>query len=311
MQTDAREANVVSEVITCPLCGQRNRVTNSGSEVRCGACKNPLSNPFARRARENKTIFAGIAIAIVVVLVFNAGLFSSIAELKAQQEHEVEELRQEQEHDATAALETHHKMLSDTWVVSGASARRRHQQEFEARTKHDPRYAQSSREKVILKMEAISGDASADSIEVLKQVATLAAPKGATVKVDRGSSGATINVVFDLSSMTRGEAGAKTKHHSIDALKNETLDIMARIFRDLYDHCGNRGIQHIDLACTHMVTQTRYNVESDVVWEIFKCNVLPNPAVDWRRVPIHKVQEMFHVEDDDFPNIRIRIVNTP
>ena len=116
--------------------------------------------------------------------------------------------------------------------------------------------------------------------------------------------------------MTSGEEGSRTKHHTIDSLKREVIEIISRVSKDMYDHCGQKGIGSIAAACTHGVRQTQFGLPfggTTVTKTIYQCSITGSDAKkipDWRGVPLHKVEDMLAVEHNEFPYLRIVTTTT-
>ncbi len=90
---------------------------------------------------------------------------------------------------------------------------------------------------------------------LLHRVATLAAPNNAKVSVDLEDRGYRVRAAFNMDVMIHGEEGASTKHRSKDSLQHEVRLIISRVMKDLYEHCGQHGIESIQVACEHGVIE--------------------------------------------------------
>jgi len=303
-----------------------------------------------------------LPVSLLGLLVLGAAILiqrgkNDISQLRTQYETEIERLEAANQSQAEQDLAEHRKLMADAALISGKRAREVHEQEWTRRCEYDPAFARTTREKTILEIAALSKDRSLPAQELLQRVATLAAPKKSTIEVTLVKGGFRIVVTFDMSVMTSGEEGSRTKHLSIESLKREVIEIISRVSRDMYDHCGQKGIDTIAIACTHGVRASQsglssgtdpfkgrftlpgtYNFNrqsgvrirkesqfppsllhpssggSTVTKTIYKCAITGSGAKkvpDWRRVPLHKVADMFRVEHNEFPYLRIVTTTTP
>lgn len=241
---------------------------------------------------------------------------NDIRQLRTQYETEIERLEAANQSQAEQDLAKHRKLMEDNELISGNRARQSHEQEWNRRTEFDPAFARTKREKTILDIVALSKQESLPAQELLQRVAILSAPKESSVDVTPTQGGFRVAVTFDMSVMTSGEQGSRTKHTSIESLKREVVEIMSHVSKDMYDHCGQKGIATISVACTHGVQQSQFGLSfggTTVTTTIYQCAISQAKAKkvpDWRRMPLHKVAEMFEVEHDEFPHLRIVTTTT-
>lgn len=242
---------------------------------------------------------------------------NELHQLRTQYEAEIERLAAANQRQTEQDLAEHRKLMEDNELISGNRARQSHEQEWNRRTKFDPAFARTKREKTILDIVALSKQESLPAQELLQRVSTLAAPKKSTSEVTLVKGGFRVAVTFDMSVMTSGEQGSRTKHTSIESLKREVVEIMSHVSKDMYDHCGQKGIATISVSCTHGVQQSQFGLSfggTTVTKTIYKCAITGSDArkvADWRRVPLHKVADMFRVEHNEFPYLRIVTTTTP
>jgi hypothetical protein len=227
----------------------------------------------------------------------------SLLEAEATRQKEAEERSQMQQ-------------LADIDLVNGAKARRQHEEEWQQRLTNAPVFAVSRRERIILQIASISNNSNLSPAQVLEQVATLSSPRGAKIHVASEGGELRVQVVFDMSALTSGEQGARTKHYTVKALKAEAVELMARVFRDLYLHCGRRGISDISVACTHgvLIDAGSPALSRTATQTIYQCHIPEANARkvdDWGRSPLHRVIDVFDVQTDDFPNLRIQTTSSP
>jgi hypothetical protein len=218
------------------------------------------------------------------------------------------------------ARNRHQELMADSDLANGRKAAAAHESEWEKRKSHDAAYAQSPMETTLLEMERISKDRTATASEVLKKIAKLASPKNSDVAVTATDGDYVVDVAFDMSAMSHGETGSSTKHDTKEALQVEVREIIGRVMKDLYDHCGDRNIKKISVACKHGVRQQSIGFLGGLapgtteIKEIYRCAIRGTNArkiTDWRNAPLHRVTDMLEVEMDGFPDLQIRQVTIP
>jgi len=262
-----------------------------------------------------------LPILLLAILALGAGTLihsgqSQIRDLGNQYEAEISRRESLNIRRAEQDLAEHSKHMVDEDLISGKRARERHAEEWNRRCKYDAAFAKTTREKMILEISALSKDKFLPAEELLRRIATLAAPRKATIEITPQGNAFRVDVTFDMSVMTSGEEGSRTKHTTIDSLKREVIEIISRISKDMYDHCGQKGIDGIALACTHGVRQTQFGISvggSTVTKVIYKCSFAGSDAKrvpDWHGIELHKVEDMFKVEHNEFPYLRIVTTTT-
>jgi len=252
-------------------------------------------------------------LAVFVIFAIGALYFiqreeAQVHELRTRYEAQIAHLTAANQRLTEQDLAEQQKELVDTDLVSGNRARQAHEQEWKRRSEYDPSFARTAREKTILQISALARDKELPAIDILRRVAILAAPKLATVEVVPTGSGYRLLITFDMSVMTSGEEGALTKHLTIDSLKEEVVEIISRVSKDMYDHCGHKGIGRIAVACTHGVMNDDLTGGGTETKTIYQCAISGSDAKkvpDWRSVPIHKVAGLLQVEHNEFPDLRI------
>jgi len=211
-------------------------------------------------------------------------------------------------------------------LISGRKARASHSAEWLKREAHETDLATTAIEKTILEMDRISKEQATSPKEILEKVARLASPKRSDITVTAWQDVWVVRVGFDMAVMTRGEEGSSTKHTTKDDLKREVVEIISRVMKDLYDHCGDRGIHKIEVACKHGVREQvvgpsgfalsdlGFDTGTTVMKEIYRASI-PAAAArkvsDWRKVPLHNVSDMLTVDHDEFPYLRISTQQVP
>lgn len=215
----------------------------------------------------------------------------------------------------------HRSQLQDSAWLSGSLARERHEKEWALRLAHDPQLAQTILETNLLTMEQLGQDASVAAQTALEKVARLAAPRDSRVEVMPDGDGFRVRVAFMMSRLSKQESGAVTKHHTTDSMRGEIQELSARVLRDLYDFCGSRGIRAIAVTCNHTLRQSiilpgATQEEQALLLErakpvparLYRVNLDETHArsiVDWRRVSLSRVTQLYTVEYDGLVNLTI------
>lgn len=301
-------------LIQCPKCGGgifardssnlKHEYDNNIEKIDKKVQEKPLKKGNMKRVITYVFLILGIGILCIGFGNFVVTKESKLKELRSSYEAQLQRLEEKHQQRIQQDYTEHQRLMADQELITGIRAKQSRQQEWDRRCAYDPDLAGSAREKTILEIVNVSKNTSLPAQEILKKVAILASPKNATVDVTSGTKGFVIDVDFDMSVMTTGEEGSRTKHTTIESLKREVIEIISRVFKDLYDHCGQKEINRITVACKHGVRQLVNTV--DMV--IYKCSIPASDAkkiASWRRVPLHKVAEFLKVEHDEFPNLKI------
>ena len=173
-----------------------------------------------------------------------------------------------------------------------------------------PRYALTAREKALLEMQAVARDPTKSERDRIRQVAIKASPNNSRVVVSQTSLGFRLSVDFDMSELTTGEIGTRTKHKTIDSLKKEVIRLTSQVANDMHLSCGHLGLNTIAIGCRHFVKlydENRSYVKdsNDVLYKVTLDatdlgNMGHNPYLD-----TYSITERFKVELDEFPTLSI------
>ncbi len=186
-----------------------------------------------------------------------------------------------------------------------------YQNEIQARSGYDKKYALTAREKSHLLMQSIASDSSRPYRDSIKAVAREASPKGADIEVKRLYGGMALHVDFDMSSVTTGELGTSTKHETIESLKKEVITLMSRVANDVYEHCGSLGLQSIYIGCRHQVTVTYQDGRNEIDnMTLYKVVIKKGKAANRSNDPYldtYSVTEDFELAEDNFEELTIEV----
>jgi len=181
---------------------------------------------------------------------------------------------------------------------------------FEARKSFDKRFALSPREKSQLRMRNLSSDSTKSFHDAIRSVAKEASPIGADISVHESSKGIALHIDFDMSSMTSGEHGTRTKHHTKDSLRKEVVSLISRVTNDIFQFCRGLNISTIYVGCRHYVT-TSYpdGSEREENMVLYKIRIQENQIPQLTNDPfldIYSTTKYFKVDEDNFDEIEIK-----
>ena len=328
--------------INCTHCGHSNKVGLLGIAelARCECCSSLLELPPEARARLG--FRWGWVFACVLVCLSVLGLRYSFqarewnaqvkVEMQRRQEHQAAADKAERAAEAARAArirqeeENHRKRLADADYIGGASAGRRHAEEWARRQRHDPELATSLMEVNLLKMEKLGRDPAVSALRALKEVATLASPTNSRVMVTAFQDRFILKIAYAHSSLAEGEAGGVTRHQNVKTLRREVEDMSARIARDVLESCGSRGIERLQISYNHGMkfsTIPRAATPAERA-ELSKRSVVRMARLhrvaldqkrvagvnDWHSTTLTRIKEMFIVEYDTVDRVNI-VFNEP
>lgn len=333
-----RAAPPLSEVLesfVCQCCQRWNPIPPGATSFNCRFCGTPsggrtgLHQPASRR---DLAMAAGAWAAAVVIGLTVFG-FKSVSVRAAESRWATELSRLEAQHASALASEDearvrrvedeearHQKLLNDPAFRSGDLAFDRHEEEWQRRLRHDVSLAKSPLEQTLLKMQEMGADTAVTAQRALEEVTRLGAPKGSRVEVTPAGDGFRIRVAFKMSAVSDNEAGAATKHLTPEAMRAEVREISARLTRDLFDYCGSRGIEELQLSCNHgefrrIIPRNATPAEEAELWKsapvtmacIYRVAIDKAAArrvTNWRAVPLSTVVGLSRVDRDRISTIR-------
>lgn len=224
-------------------------------------------------------------------------------------DNELAALQAEIEYKKDLVEAPHLRQLKDPKVLDGTVARKEHEEEWRKRLAHDRQYARSKAEMTLIKVAELGRNGQLGDDAALAAMARLVAPPESTVKVVPYRGGNRIDVRFDMSKMTSGEHGARTKHTSLDSLKREVEEIMSRVMKDLYQNCKGRSLRKITVFCEHGVRQMRKGISQGVTMQsLYGADMTAEQAGkirDWTTATEQMVMHNWAVVTNEFPNLRI------
>jgi len=320
------ETKIVSEmykaVIACPQCKQKLRVPVYESKklrITCSKCKKEFVFDSRKYGNRQRLILWGVLFACLVILVADiiVPIFiiskrqSYLLGIKGKYEHQIKDMQ-----DKFVVTKEQLKANYDTEVrkinpveLSGKAVEH-YGKIWEERKGYDNKYAITPREKSQLEMVALSKDKTKSIEDIIKRIAIKAAPRNSTISVFPSGGGYNLDINFDMSELSSGEEGARTKHNTVDSLKKDVVRLISKVTNDVYQFCQDLDLESISIGCRHYVRQyneykTYSGQENEILYKIRleRKNLKElknNPFLD-----TYSTTKYFTVEIDSFPNITI------
>ena len=104
-------------------------------------------------------------------------------------------------------------------------------------------------------------------------------------------------------------------------MRREVAEICANLARELFDYCGSRGIERVQVSCNHALRRSpappdatpaerdelvrRAPVRMSCIYRAVIDAEAARTVTDWRRVPLYEVIGLFRVERDSMKTLRI------
>ncbi|MBC8427060.1 MAG: hypothetical protein H8E00_00230 [Deltaproteobacteria bacterium] len=317
------------QIVECPKCAVKNRINSYSDDLRsiCGRCgaslfqkkQEPPINPLPQQNRSSfflSTILILLIVAVACGIMVTPDLMrKDFSKLIAAEVEKTVILKKRHEDELAAKKASLDKELA---AIDVQDLRRRstknYKMLFEARKSFDKRFALSPREKTQLRMRNLSSDSTKSFHDAIRSVAKEASPTGADISVHESSKGIALHIDFDMSSMTSGEHGTRTKHHTKDSLRKEVVSLISRVTNDVFQFCRGLKISTIYVGCRHIVT-TSYPDDSEreknmVLYKVrIKENQIPQLTND-PFLDIYSTTKYFKVYEDNFDEIEIKSSRT-
>lgn len=122
---------------------------------------------------------------------------------------------------------------------------------WQERKTFNSKYAMTAREKAQLEMLNLSKDRTKNIEEIIKEIALKTAPRNSSVNVYTSASGFNLDINFDMSELTTGEEGVRTKHDNVDSLKQDVVRLISKVTNDVYQFCQGLDLESISIGCRH------------------------------------------------------------
>jgi len=307
--------------INCPKCGRINRIKPHSADLKpvCGRCKTPLIEPSIQQqnkaARLLKTMLnafivvslVGVCYAIVLTPKILKKDYSDI--IASEEEKTVANKLKQEKHLTEVKAKLQKELLQIDAEKLRREAVRYYKNIFDARQSFDKRYALTPREKTQLRMQELGSDSTKSYHQLIASVAKEASPQGADIRVTESLHGIALHIDFDMASMTTGEQGTRTKHHTKESLRKEVVSLISRVTNDVFQFCRNIGLATVHVGCLHYVQTERPDgskrAENTMLYKIIiRKNRIPNLS-DNPFLDIYSTTQYLEVEEDNFSEIEI------
>jgi len=315
-------------VIPCPRCKQKLRLPIYEGEKLHVTCPNPkckkeFSFDYKKYLARKKFILLSTTIAcfIVLAVVIISSVFLLdrrnvfITEVKNEYESQFKKIQDGFTRENISIKESYDNEIKKIdVVVLKTQAAEHYKKIWEERKSYSSKYAITSREKAQLEMLALSKDKTKSIEDVIRGIAIKAAPNHSTVNVLSSASGYSLDIDFDMSELSSGEEGTRTKHDSIDSLKKEIIRLVSKVTNDVFEFCQNMGLKSISIGCRHYVRQ--YDESSTYIDDIneilYKISLNKKDLGELKDNPFletYLTTKYFKVEIDEFPNLSLEITS--
>ena len=317
-------------IVQCVKCGAKNRILPHADGLRlvCGRCKATLTpgsdGPQMQTLRKNER--SNLLVRVLLLTFLGAsvcGIFAThflsnkdFSDLAQELGDETEEVRKQHEQQLISRRDT---LETEVSAIDATALRRsaleQYKREFAGRKSYDKRFALSTRERAQLHMQSLASDTTKSFHDAIRAVAQEASPKGADISVRESSRGIALHIDFDMSSMTSGEHGTRTKHNTRESLQKEVISLISRVTNDIFQFCKDLELASIHVGCRHLVrTKSQYGATPDENTMLYKIRIQKNRIQKLTNNPfldIYSTKRHFEVEEDNFENIEIITTNAP
>ena len=313
-----------TEIVTCSKCGANNRISPHSDSLRpvCGRCGTPLlqrpshtSGKAVPQGGRLHVIFSGLLLVLLGGTVYGISVTSSLlrrdfSSVARDEESKTQDLRKQQHHQLDARRV---KLDAEVAAIDVAALRRsaaeNYKGELAGRKSFDKRFALSPRERAQLHMQSLASDSTKSFHDAIRAVAREASPRGADINIDESSHGVALLIDFDMSSMTSGEHGTRTKHHTKESLRKEVVSLISRVTNDIFQFCKDLNVTSIHIGCRHFVrTQYQYGRTRDENIVLYRIRIQKSRLGELTNNPflyVYSTTGHFEVDEDNFNNIEI------
>ena len=123
------------------------------------------------------------------------------------------------------------------------------------RKNFDRRYAVSPREIAQLEMQSLASDRSRPINEIIRAIAIKASPRNSNVRVTTQGGQTRLDIDFEMSELTAGEDGSRTKHTTLASLKDEVVRLISKVTNDAFQFCQDLDLETVAIGCRHGVNE--------------------------------------------------------
>ncbi len=260
--------NSIKTVVPCPHCHEKLRVPTDRKyslSITCPKCKSQSLFDSNRYRRTQRVVVSAVIGLIILLLVLDFWLpFVLISKTKALEQN-IGKRHEEAIRKIRAAFDKEIKMLQKEHAEEiqriqpkklKAEADKHYAAIWRERSQLTAKYAITPREKSQLEMQVLSKDRTKRVETIIREIAAKAAPKNSTIKIKPLQSTYHLDIDFDMSELASREKGTRTKHRTLESLKEETKNLISKVTNDVYQFTRDIDLSSISVGLRHYVKQT-------------------------------------------------------
>lgn len=311
-------------VFKCPECSQKLRIPLYKTKtltVKCPKCNSKFSFDYKKYHFKKKftnsllicVVLISLFLVVAAPLLTSSKLKNNLKLVSSENKKHTCKLKNQSEEMLANLAEEYTKKLAK---VDNDLYRNELQQKandhygkiWEERNNFNARYAITPREKAQLQMSMLSHNITKKLENIISEIAKMASPKNSTINVYKTSNGLRLDIDFDMSELTSGELGSRTKHNTVNSLKKEVVRLISKVTNDVYGFCQDLDLATIAIGCKHHVNYEYTYGKSIKNVVLYKVRLDKNDLRQLESNPfldIYSTTSYFKVEEDDFPNITI------
>lgn len=306
-------------IIQCHDCGQKLRLPSYKNKtilVKCSNCNKSFELDFNLYRRKRILILVGLI--IVTIGICGGGYYlavGKISEVKASYDKKLLDYENKRSKNLIKLKNKHKTELKKYNISYRSIFHKRALLEYKAiwdsRKKRDNKYALTIREKALLEMQAISLDRERTIEDKIEKIARKASPNNSEIIVTSKIGGFMLDVNFNMSEMTSGESGSRTKHHDKKTLQNEVIKIISRVEKDVYTFCKDFRLESLRIGLKHGIVKKiglKHKIEEVIILYKTSLKIQGNAIAELKENPfldIYSNPKFRNIMIDEFPNIEI------
>jgi hypothetical protein len=309
-------------IIECPKCGQKVRVPVFAGKKLSVKCPNGCADftfdaghyLYTKRLAERlpRAVIGGLLAAAALLPVVAVAGFRIYTSREAHSfEAEVKGVETGNAKEIDSLRQNYAAELANVNKAALRKAADAHYGEIWLQRKNfDRRYAVSPREIAQLEMLSLASDRSRPINEIIRAIAIKASPRNSNVRVTTQGGQTRLDIDFEMSELTAGEAGSRTKHSTLASLKDEVVRLISKVTNDAFQFCQDLDLETVAIGCRHGVNEA--GIRNSLI--IYKVTLDKRDIRELKHNPFldaYSTTKYFRVEHDEFPNLSIEITSFP
>lgn len=308
-------------IIRCRKCQQKLRIPfqdRNKLHVTCPECKNSFKFNCQRYRLKIKLLFhiknIVLLLFLIINIVFPIYLFSDLSLNKLNNTYkEIIKQRQYRFSKELNVIKDEYDLLIKEINTNDMrlNSDKHYTNIWNERNNYIGKYAITPREKAQLEMFIMSKDKTKKIDDIIKGIASKAAPKNSEIIATAKGDKYNLDINFDMSVLAPEEKGTSTQHESIYSLKRHVICLISKTTNDVYHFCQDLDLDSISIGCRHYVRQfDEYkNYKGEVNTVLYKIRLNKKDLSEIKNNPYldtFSTTKYFKIEKDDFPNIEIK-----